>query len=457
MKRLLLIFVTIAITSCSFDNKTGIWKDASNTPIENQNPKSITGNNSESRYEDIFVKNKTFDEEKEPSNPSNIKIDKPLKVVNWSEQYGIPSNNISNFYYADNKTLLTRSNKLSNSPSGKINSNRNIIFYKNNLISYDHNGTIFIYSLDLNKKIFKYNFYKKNFKNFNKEIYLTINENTLYVADNLGYMYAFNLDNNNIIWAKNYGIPFRSNLKFINNQIFLSNQDNLIYSINASTGNKNWQFATRPTYLKSDFENNFALDLINNNLFFFNTSGELYSINYTTQKFNWVLNFKNIALSEDTELFISQPIILKKNNLILTTEEALASYDHTTASRNWILSAEPIFKPILTLNYTYAILKNELLICIDNTNGSVIWSKNIFANVKKKKLKNFFKSIIDFKIVNSEVNIYFNNGYLLSFNPANGNLNHSSRISKSGIKSEIVFLNDNMLFIDSKNKLLKFN
>ena len=74
-----------------------------------------------------------------------------------------------------------------------------------------------------------------------------------------------------------------------------------------------------------------------------------------------------------------------------------------------------------------------------------------------KILKNFFKSIIDFKIVNSEVNIYFNNGYLLSFNPANGNLNHSSRISKSGIKSEIVFLNDNMLFIDSKNKLLKFN
>ena len=457
MKRLLLVFLPIVLISCSFDNKTGIWKDSSDIPVDNQYTKSIRDDETISRYVDIYTKNKTYNEEKKPPNTFRTEIENPVKVENWLEKFGTATNNISNFSYSGNKKLLSKSSRLTKTKSSGYYTNKQIVFYKNNLISHDNKGTIFIYSLTLKKKIFKYNFYKKNFKKVNKKINFIINENILYAADNLGYLYALNLDENSIIWAKNYGIPFRSNLKFINNQIFLSNQDNLIYSINASTGNKNWQFATRPTYLKSDFENNFALDLINNNLFFFNTSGELYSINYTTQKFNWVLNFKNIALSEDTELFISQPIILKKNNLILTTEEALASYDHTTASRNWILSAEPIFKPILTLNYTYAILKNELLICIDNTNGSVIWSKNIFANVKKKKLKNFFKSIIDFKIVNSEVNIYFNNGYLLSFNPANGNLNHSSRISKSGIKSEIVFLNDNMLFIDSKNKLLKFN
>ena len=457
MKRLLLIFVTIAITSCSFDNKTGIWKDAANTPIENQNPKSITGNNSESRYEDIFVKNKTFDEEKEPSNPSNIKIDKPLKVVNWSEQYGIPSNNISNFYYADNKTLLTRSNKLSNSPSGKINSNRNIIFYKNNLISYDHNGTIFIYSLDLNKKIFKYNFYKKNFKNFNKEIYLTINENILYVADNLGYMYAFNLDNNNIIWAKNYGIPFRSNLKFDKNQIFLASQDNVIYSINKKNGNKNWQFATSLTFLKSDFQNNVALDIVDDNLFFLNTSGELYSINYKTQNINWVLNFKDPSIGRDAELFLSHPIVIKNNDLIISTETKILNLNTSIGLKNWDLQVEPVFKPIITSGHTYVISKNNLLICIDNKNGEVVWSKNIFRSIEEKKINNKFGAIIDFKIVNGEINIYSKNGYLLSSNSNNGNLDYLSKISKKGINSEVIFLNNNMFFLDNDNKLLKFN
>ena len=201
MKELLLILVIIVVSSCSFDNKTGLWKDASNIPVEIQNPQSIERNNSNTRYEDVFLKTKTFDEEKEPLNFSSLKIDNPLKLINWPEQYAVPSNNISNFSYSGNKVLLSRSPKLSKFSSSKKNSERNIIFYKNSLISYDHKGTIFIYSQKLKKKIYEYNFYKKNFKNFDKKIYLVVNKNILYAADNLGYLYAINLDNNSIIWA----------------------------------------------------------------------------------------------------------------------------------------------------------------------------------------------------------------------------------------------------------------
>ena len=457
MKRLLLAFVAIVLSSCSFDNKTGIWKDASNIPVDNQPAKSITDNKAGTRYEDIFVKKKFFNEEKKAANLFDFEITPPLKTVNWFEQYGISTNNISNYSYSDNKILLSKSSKLSKISSGRKHSAKKIIFYKNNLISYDHRGTIFIYSISLKKKIFEYNFYKKNFKKFNKEINLILNDNVLYAADNLGYLYALNLSDNSIIWAKNYGIPFRSNLKFVNNQIFLANQDNVIYSINPNTGNKNWQFSTSATFLKSDFENNFAVDLINNNLFFLNTSGELYSINYLTQKINWVLNFKNISLGGDTQLFLSQPIVIKNNNLIITTDNLVLSYDSLTALKNWNLYVEPIFKPIITFNYTYIISENDLLICLDNKNGNVIWSKNIFRNIKVEKIKNKLKSVVDFKIVNSEINVYFNNGYLLSFNSSDGNLNFLSRISKNGISSDIIFLDDNMLFIDNDNKILKFN
>ncbi len=457
MKRLLLIFVAIVFVSCSFDDKTGIWKDASNTPVDNQTSNQILENEPTIRYEEIFTKNKTYNEEKEQDNFLNIEISKPLRIANWPEQYAISNNNISNFFYSGNNILLSKSSKLSKLSSEGKYLNKKIIFYKNNLISYDHKGTIFIYSLNLNKKILKYNFYKKKFKNFNKEINFIVNEDTLYAADNLGYLYALNLKNNKIIWAKNYGIPFRSNLKFANNQIFLANQDNVISAIDANTGIKNWQYGTSITFLKSDFENTLALDLINKNIFFLNTSGELYSINYFKKNINWVLNFKNSYLSGDTELFLSQPIVSKNNNLIIATEKAVLSLDTLTGSRNWNLRAEPIFKPIITLNYTYLILKNNLLICLDNTSGNVVWSKNIFRNIKDKKIKNQFESFIDFKIVNGEINIYSKNGYLLTLNPKNGNLNSLNKISKKGISSEIFFLNGNMLFVDKNNKLLKFN
>ena len=387
MKRLLLVFIVLTSTSCSFDNKTGLWKDASTTPVDNQNVKTIEDNKSNIKYENIFIKNQTFNEEKEPLNISNIKIDTPVKTLSWTEEYAVSTNNISNFSYEGNKILLSKSSKLSKDTFSKNYLNKKIIFYKDNLISYDHKGTIFIYSLILKKKIFKYNFYKKQFKNFKKEINIIINENVLYAADNLGYLYALNLDDNSIIWAKNYGIPFRSNLKFINNQIFLSNQDNVIYSIDSNTGSINWQFATSLTFLKSDFKNNFALDEINNNLLFLNTSGELYSINYLTEKINWVLNFKNTSQQGDAQLFLSQPIVLKNNNIIISTEEKLLSYNIKTAIKNWNLSVKPIFKPIITSNYTYIVLRNNLIVCLDNISGNIIWSKNIFNGINGKKKK----------------------------------------------------------------------
>jgi len=457
MKKLLLVLAMFVSSSCSLDNKTGIWKDASDILVENQTSKSISQNQTGTKYEEIFTKNQSFDKEIDSADSTDIKIDTPIKIMNWSERYGIGTNNISNIYYSDKKILLSKSSKLSKPHSNSNNFASNIVFYKNNLISYNHKGEIFIYSLSLSKKIFKYNFYRKNFKNFNKELNFIVDDNILYVTDNLGYLYALNLDNKSIKWAKNYGIPFRSNIKFSDNQIFVSNQDNVIYSIDSNTGEKNWQFATSLTFLKSNFENNFALDLLNNNLFFLNTSGELHSINYLTQKINWVLNFKNPSLAGDTELFLSHPLIVKNNNLIVTTEKAILSYNTSTASRNWIFSSEPIFKPIITTNNTFALLKNDLLICIDNISGNIVWSRNIFRGIKNKKIIKKFSSVADFKIVNNKINVYSANGHLLLFDPSNGNLNSVSTISKRGINSEIFFLDGNMLFIDNKKKLLKFN
>jgi len=456
MKRLLLVFVTLVFTSCSLDNKTGIWKDASEILVDRQNSESITNNQTNTRYENINTKNKIFNEEKESTNLSDIKIGEPIKIANWFEQFAIPTNNISNFSYNNNKTLLSKSTKLNKLSSSKNSFNKKIIFNQSNLISYDHKGTIFVYSLSSNKKILEYNFYNKKFKKFNKEINFIVSKNVLYISDNLGYLYALNLVNNSIIWAKNYGIPFRSNLKLVNNQIFLANQDNVIYSINSDTGKKNWQFATSLTFLKSDFRNNFALDLINNNLFFLNTSGELYSINYQTQNINWVLNFKNASLAGDTELFLSHPLALKGNNLIVSTEKSLLSYNILTAERNWILPSEPIFKPVITSNYTYTILKNGLIISVENISGKVFWSKNIFTYIINNDIRKF-GNIIDLKIVNGEINIYSSNGYLLALNHKSGKFISITKFSKSGIASEVFYLNNNIVLINSKSRLLRFN
>ena len=257
--------------------------------------------------------------------------------------------------------------------------------------------------------------------------------------------------------AKNYGIPFRSNLKIINEQIFLANQDNVIYSIDVKNGGKNWQFATGLTFLKSDFYNNFALDEVNKSLFFLNTSGELYSINYVSQKIQWILNFKNASFGGDGELFLSHPIVIKNNNLIISTEKALLNYDLISGEKNWSFPSNSTLKPIATNNYIYMLSKKNFLICVDNKSGKILWSRNIFNNQKVEKISKKIGKFYDLKIVNGMLNVFSNNGYLLSFNHRNGNLNFIKKISKNGISSEIFFLKGNMFLVDNNKKLLKYN
>ena len=320
MKNFILIFIILTITSCSFDNKTGIWRDASNIPLEKDTTESINDNKSKNRYESIFIENEKYNEEKLPLNNSTLNIDAPITTKDWTQQYGSKTNNISNYSYTGFKTIVSKSRKLN-----KNSENKNIVFYKNNLITSDHKGKIFIYSIDLKKKLFKYDFYKKKYRNFKKEIYLAINKNILIAADNLGYIYAIDLNTKSLIWAKNYGIPFRSNIKIADKQILLANQDNVIYSLELTTGEKNWQYSTNLTFLKSDFINNFTIDELNKNLFFLNTSGEFYSINYKNKNINWVLNFRNSSLKGNTDLFLSQPIIQKKD--ILTESDGMEMSD----------------------------------------------------------------------------------------------------------------------------------
>ena len=452
MKSLTLFFCVLILTSCSLDNKTGLWKDASDISINNKVVNTIKKNESKERYENLSLTSEIFNKEVVSINKSNFKLSTPTKIENWLEQYGAKTNNISNFSYIGNKLLLSKSSKL-----GNLSSNKNLIFYENNLIISDQKGKIFIYSLGLKKKIFEYNFYKKKFKNFKKKIFLIINDNILYAADNLGYLYAINLEYKSLEWAKNYGIPFRSNLKFSKDSIFLANQDNVIYAVYKKNGEKNWQFATTPTFLKSDFKNNFAVDKINHNLFFLNTSGELYSINYLNQNINWVVNFKRRSMTGDMDLFLSFPIIIKKNNLIISTENSILSYDSINANKIWGFIIKPILKPVVTKNHTYAITANNLLICIDSITGKITWSKNIYNELSKMKIKKKIEKFNDLKIVNKKINLYSQNGYLLSFNSKTGNLASFNQISKKGISSEIFFIKNQMFLIDNKNRLISLN
>jgi outer membrane protein assembly factor BamB len=95
------------------------------------------------------------------------------------------------------------------------------LFEKNNLLINDEKGNIIIFSINENKIISKFNFYKKKYKKIKKVLNFLVEDNIVYVSDNIGYLYAYNYQTNTILWAKNYKVPFRSNLKVAQENLLL--------------------------------------------------------------------------------------------------------------------------------------------------------------------------------------------------------------------------------------------
>ena len=78
----------------------------------------------------------------------------------------------------------------------------------------------------------------------------------------MGYIYNLNKNNGKIKWAKNYNVPFKSNIKIDEDNIFLLNQDNKFYIISEKNGKQKLDLETFPSLLKTNSKTNISLDKI---------------------------------------------------------------------------------------------------------------------------------------------------------------------------------------------------
>ena len=90
------------LTSCSFDNKTGIWDGD-----QNDKEKDII---SKKNLKDIFPQKEIFNQIIINRDISNMYIDEISKVSNWSEPYLNSYNNFKNFYFNNqfNSSVLSK-------------------------------------------------------------------------------------------------------------------------------------------------------------------------------------------------------------------------------------------------------------------------------------------------------------------------------------------------------------
>ena len=266
-------------------------------------------------------------------------------------------------------------------------------------------------------------------------------------------MYAYNIDNNKVIWAKNYKVPFRSNLKITKNNLIAANQNNNLYFFNKFDGEIITLIPTEDTPVKNEFINNLALN--SRNLFFLNTYGSLYSIDKSKMKIKWFSNLNQSLDINPSNLFFGNQIISYKDKLVISSNKQLYIINENNGSIIFKKNFFSSIKPLVVNDYIFLITNNDLIIAMDLIDGKIIYSYDLnrkiseFLNTKKKMAK--FRSLI---MANSKIYVFLNNSYYLKMD-LNGDIEAIKKIP-SKLNSDPILINGSLFFLDQKKSIKYF-
>ena len=325
------------------------------------------------------------------------------------------------------------------------------LVFENNIIFSDDKGTIF--SVTQNGEInWKINIYKKIYKKIYKNLVFTIYKNNIYVADNIGFIYSIGLNDGKVIWIKNHGIPIKSNIKIYENKIFLINQDNRIFCLNAKNGALIWNIRSIPSFIKLQ---NFLSSAVSKqgDLVIINSSGDLLKVYVNDGKVVWALSTLESTLAHASDFFESSEIVIVDENIFFSSKSKFFSYNLNTAQINWKQEVSSVGVPIIDGKNIFIITKNGYFVIIEKDTGKIISSTNTLKTLKKKDQST---RIVGFIMGSGKIYSVTSNGYLIVSSPVSGKVEFFRKIGDPVISAPII--NDGKLYILTKNsRILGFN
>ena len=445
-KSLVFFLIFILLNNCSFDNKTGIWGGSEKekrriSELEKEQKQIIDierVHSSENIYNDEIPLTK------------DISLSKSKKNQSWQMSGLNHQNFLGNIYLSSIDNIFLKK-KIGKNKFSISNITASILAFKNDIIFSDDVGTIF--SINVNGNInWKKNIYKKIYKKVNKNLVLAIYKNYIYVADNIGFVYAIDLDNGKINWIKNYAIPIKSNIKIFNDKIYLMDQDNKIFSLNIKDGTRIWDVLSISSFIKSQNLLSLAISKTGD-LIILNSSADLYKIDGNTGEIYWYSNTLGSLLPDATDFFISSEIVINDDEIIFSAGPSIFSYNLNTGSINWEKKVSAVGSPIIDGENIFFNTSNGYFVIMNRVTGKIISSTNILKILKKKNRKT---KITSFIMGSGKLYSVTLSGHLIVSSAISGKVEYFKKIGDP-ITSYPIINNGKLYILTENSKIIGFN
>jgi len=445
-KSLVFFLIFILLSNCSFDNKTGIWggseKEKRRISELEKEQKQIIDIERVYSTEDIY--------NDEIPLTKVISLSKPKKNQSWQMSGLNHQNFLGNIYLSGTDNIFLKK-KIGKNKFSISNITSSILAFKNNIILSDDVGTIF--SINANGNInWKKNIYKKIYKKVNKNLVLAIYKNYIYVADNIGFVYAIDLDIGKINWIKNYSIPIKSNIKIFNDKIYLMDQDNKIFSLNIKDGTRIWDVLSISSFIKSQNLLSLAISKTGD-LIILNSSADLYKIDGNTGEVYWYSNTLGSLLPDATDFFISSEIVITDDEIIFSAGPSIFSYNSNTGYINWEKKVSAVGSPIIDGENIFFTTSNGYFVIMNRVTGKIISSTNILKILKKKNRKT---KITSFIMGSGKLYSVTLSGHLIVSSAISGKVEYFKKIGDP-ITSYPIINNGKLYILTENSKIIGFN
>ena len=368
MSKFLGIFLLLTfITSCSLDNKTGLWTKKQKIKEE----KKII-------IKELFEKEKALEKEFNP----NLKINLSAKLIDNSFINNFDNNNGRVNY---NGTLKSIS-KFKFSKIDNFNQlEPEIIFDKNNVIFFDDKGSILKFD-NFSKLIWKKNYYTKVEKKSKPILFFANNSDILVVADSIAKYYAININNGELLWSKNNSAPFNSQVKIYKDKFFAIDFENILRCYSIKDGTELWKIKTDQSFIKS--QKKLSLVIVDNKIYFNNSIGDVSAVDIASGDLLWQTPTQSSGIYEDAFFLKTSDLIANDNSILFSNNKnEFFSLDIKRGNLNWKQKVNSNIRSTLVDNIIFAISMEGFLIIIDNQSGNIIRITDVFTQYKRSYFK----------------------------------------------------------------------
>ena len=439
------IFFYLILTSCSFNNAGGVWSG-----IDEEKRKALR---IQREQDDEIVKVYSSNEvlpSVEKKRVKNVSLKKPLKNSSWTMTGLNYQNNSGNLFITgvDNNFLKKKIGK-NKFKIAKVNSTP--LVFRNSIIISDDTGSVF--SISKNGKVkWKRNIYKKFYKKIYKNLSFSINNETVYISDNIGFIYALDFNSGKINWIKNQGIPLKSDIKVFKNKIYVINQDNKIICLDAKDGRKIWDYPSLTSFIK--LQNLLSLAISEKGeLVTLNSSGDLLKFKSSNGLLYWSFDATRSNFSHDSDFFKSSKIVLTDTSIIFFAATSLYSFDLFNGALNWKHNIYSQNVPIVDGNNIFVVSNDGFFINLDIKTGKINWSVNTLKVLKERKQKTTATGAV---LASGKYYITTKNGFLIECSASTGEVLRFKKIGDN-IAVPPIISSGSLYLLTENSKIYGFN